>query len=155
LYDEIKSLKSKIETVNFMVQKEQEKLTCILFKLKRLMIQNLKQNFINQKNAEKIASLSKEATVILYSADNAVLDGILKAKKIIELMNFYGEEVSRPLSLIEQSYYQAEEVYRKVENILSNNNLDPERLNALLERAELIKKLKKKIRQYNRKNYQI
>jgi DNA repair protein RecN (Recombination protein N) len=58
------------------------------------------------------------------------------------LINFYGEDASETLSLFEQSYYQSEESYRKIENILSKISLDPERLNVSMERAELIKKLK-------------
>ena len=96
------------------------------------------------KNAEKITALAQEVAEILYSSENAALDGILKAKKNIEVINSYGADGSEAMSLIELSYYHAEEARREVENILSKTHLDPEKLDAALERTELIKKLKKK-----------
>ena len=152
LYDKVKDLESKIEAVNLSDAERARKIDLYSFQIKeiddaRLELgedEKLEAELPKLKNAEKITSLSKEVIAILYSSDNAVLGGILKAKKSIELINSYGEDASEIVSLIEQSYYQAEEAYREVENILSKTSLDPERLNASLERAELIKKLKKK-----------
>jgi DNA repair protein RecN (Recombination protein N) len=152
LYDKVKDLESKIEAVNLSDAERARKIDLYSFQIKeiddaRLELgedEKLEAELPKLKNAEKITSLSKEVIAILYSSDNAVLDGILKAKKSIALINSYGEDASETLSLIEQSYYQVEEAYREVENILSKTSLDPERLNASLERAELIKKLKKK-----------
>ncbi|MDR1244795.1 MAG: DNA repair protein RecN, partial [Endomicrobium sp.] len=152
LYNKVEDLESKIEAMNLSYTERARKVDLYSFQIKEIddaklelgEDEKLEAELPKLKNAEKIISLSKEVIAILYSSDNAVLDGILKAKKSIELVNSYGEDASETLSLIEQSYYQAEEAYREVENILSKTSLDPERLNASLERAELIKKLKKK-----------
>jgi DNA repair protein RecN (Recombination protein N) len=152
LYAKVKNLESKIEAMNLSDAERERKIDLYSFQIKEIddaklelgEDEKLEAELPKLKNAEKITSLSKEVIDILYSSDNAVLDGILKAKKSIELINFYGEDASETLSLIEQSCYQAEEAYREVENILSKTSLDPEMLNASLERAELIKKLKRK-----------
>ncbi|MDR1942672.1 MAG: DNA repair protein RecN [Endomicrobium sp.] len=152
LYAKVKDLESTIETMNLSDAERERKVDLYSFQVKEIDDANLElgedekleAELPKLKNAEKITSLSKEVIDILYSSDNAVLDGILKAKKSIELINSYGEDASETLSLIEQSYYQTEEAYREVENILSKTSLDPERLNTSIERAELIKKLKRK-----------
>jgi DNA repair protein RecN (Recombination protein N) len=152
LYGKIKDLESKIEVMNLSDAEMERKVDLYSFQIKEIDDTKLElgederfeAEFFKLKNAEKIISLSKEVISILHSSDNAVLDGILKAKKNIELINSYGEDTSEILSLIEQSYYQTEEAYREVENILSNISLDPESLNFSVERAEFIKKLKKK-----------
>ncbi|MDR2351071.1 MAG: DNA repair protein RecN [Endomicrobium sp.] len=152
LYDKVKNLESKIKAVNLSDAERARKIDLYSFQIKEIdeaklelgEDEKLEAELPKLKNAEKITSLSKEVIAILYSSDNAVLDGILKAKKSIELINSYGEDVSETLSLIEQSYYQTEETYREIENILSKTSLDPEKLNLSIERAELIKKLKRK-----------
>jgi DNA repair protein RecN (Recombination protein N) len=152
LYAKVKDLESKIEAMNLSDAERERKIDLYSFQIKEIddaklelgEDEKLEAELLKLKNAEKITSLSKEVIDILYSSDNAVLDGILKAKKSIELINSYGEDASETLSLIEQSYYQSEEAYREVENILSKTSLDPEMLKASLERAELIKKLKRK-----------
>ncbi|MDR3307060.1 MAG: DNA repair protein RecN [Endomicrobium sp.] len=152
LYAKVKDLKSKIEAMNLSDAERERKIDLYSFQVKEIddaklelgEDEKLEAELPKLKNAEKISSLLQQVISILYSSENAVLDGILKAKKSIELINSYGEDASETLSLTEQSYYQAEEAYREVENILSKTSLDPEKLNVSLERAELIKKLKKK-----------
>jgi DNA repair protein RecN (Recombination protein N) len=152
LYAEVKDLESKIEAMNLSDVERERKIDLYSFQIKeiedaRLELgedEKLEAELPKLKNAEKISSLSQEIISILYSSDNAVLDCILKAKKSIELINSYGQDTSEVLSLIEQSYYQVEEVYREVENILLKTSLNPEKLNFSLERAEFIKKLKRK-----------
>jgi DNA repair protein RecN (Recombination protein N) len=149
---EIKDLESKIESMNLSDLERERKIDLYSFQIKeiesaRLELgedEKLEAQLPKLKNAEKISSISQEIISILYSSENAVLDGILKAKKNIELINSYGQDTSETLSLIEQSYYQAEEAYREVENIFSKTSLNPEKLNACLERVDFIKKLKNK-----------
>jgi len=96
------------------------------------------------KNAEKITMLAQETSSLLYLNDGAAVSQLEKAKKNIEAINNYGADASSAVSLIEQSLIQAQEAYREIENILSKTDLNPDKLNSALERAELIKKLKKK-----------
>jgi DNA repair protein RecN (Recombination protein N) len=152
VYAEVKELESKIEAMNLSDSERERKIDLYSFQIKEIEDAKLElgedakleSELPKLKNAEKISSLAQEVISTLYSSDNAVLDGILRAKKNIELINSYGEDASEILSLIEQSYYQAEESYREIENILSKTSVDPEKLNVSIERAELIKKLKKK-----------
>ncbi|MDR0800580.1 MAG: DNA repair protein RecN [Endomicrobium sp.] len=152
LYALIKILKSKLEALNLSDAERERKIDLYSFQVREIEDaeletgedEKLESDIPKLKNAEKISALSQEIISALYSSENSVLDNILKTKKNIEAINSYGVDASGAVSLIEQAYYQTEEVYREVEVILSKTRLDPEKLNASLERIELIKKLKKK-----------
>ncbi|MCA6069786.1 MAG: DNA repair protein RecN [Endomicrobium sp.] len=152
LHTKVKNLQTKIEAMNLSDSDRERRIDLYSFQVKEIEDANLELDEDERletelpklKNAEKITALAQEVVEILYSSENAALDGILKAKKNIEIINSYGADGSEAMSLIELSYYHAEEARREVENILSKTHLDPEKLDATLERTELIKKLKKK-----------
>ncbi|MCL2507049.1 MAG: DNA repair protein RecN [Endomicrobia bacterium] len=152
LYEELKDIKSKLEDINLSDAERARKIDLYSFQLKEIDDANLQPHEEEKledelpklKNAEKTITFAQEIVSLLYSDDNAALNRILRAKKNIEQINSYNSDAAEALSLIEQSYYQTEEAYREIENILSKTDLNPEKLNELLERVELIKKLKKK-----------
>jgi len=152
LYSKVKELKSKLEAINLSDAERARKIDLYSFQLEEIKDaaleaaeeEKLEAELPLLKNAEKISNLSNEAISLLHSGENDALNALLKAKKNIESINALGADASEAVSLIEQSYYQAEEAYREVENILDKTDLNPEKLNSALERAELIKKLKKK-----------
>ncbi|BAG13999.1 DNA repair protein RecN [Candidatus Endomicrobiellum trichonymphae] len=152
LYAQIKNLRSKLEALNLSDAERGRKNDLYSFQVREIEDaeletgedKKLELDIPKLKNAEKISALSQEIISALYSSENSILGNILKTKKNIEAINSYGADASGAVSLIEQAYYQTEEAYREVDIILSKTRLDPEKLNASLERVELIKKLKKK-----------
>ncbi|MCL2335733.1 MAG: DNA repair protein RecN [Endomicrobia bacterium] len=152
IYEEVKELKSKIEAINLSDAERERKADLYAFQLKEIEEaaieqgedEKLENELPKLKNAEKIAALAEETIALLYSDEDSALNRILKAKKNIETINSFGADAAEPLSLAEQAYYQTEEAFRDVNDILSKTDQDPQKLNAALERAELLKKLKKK-----------
>jgi DNA repair protein RecN (Recombination protein N) len=152
LYARIKILRSKLEALNLSDIERERKIDLYSFQVREIEDaeletgedEKLELDIPKLKNAEIISVLSQEIVSALYSSENSVLDNILRTKKNIETISSYGVDASDAVSLIEQAYYQTEEACREVEVILSKTRLDPEKLNASLERIELIKKLKKK-----------
>ncbi len=152
LYKQIKDIQMKLDAINMSDAEKERKIDLYVFQTQEIEESGLKpgedesieSELPKLKNAEKIAALAEEVISLLYSDDNAALNKIIKAKKNIESINNLGAEASETLSLIEQSYYQAEEAYRNIEDILAKTDLNPDKLNETIERLELIKKLKKK-----------
>ncbi|MDR3112096.1 MAG: DNA repair protein RecN [Elusimicrobiota bacterium] len=152
IYDEVRNIKSNISHMNLSEEERLKKIDLYSFQSKEIeeaAIQTgeeakLEAELPKLKNAEKISQAAQEAAVLLYRDDNSVLSGLLKIKKIIGIINSYGACAQDAVSLIEQAYYQTEEVYRETEKILSDTDIEPEKLNYYIERMELIKKLKKK-----------
>ncbi|MDR3112829.1 MAG: AAA family ATPase, partial [Endomicrobium sp.] len=152
LYAKANQIKNAIEAAQMSKEQRERKIDLYSFQLQEIKDagldpkeeEKLESELPLLKNAEKISLLSQEASSLLYSRENSAISQIEKAKKNIENINNYGANASEALSLIEQSLAQAREAYREIENIISKTDLNPDRLNSALERAELIKKLKKK-----------
>jgi DNA repair protein RecN (Recombination protein N) len=152
LYARIKVLRSRLESLNLSDAERERKIDLYSFQVREIEDakletgedEKLESDIPKLKNAEIISALSQEIISVLYSSENSILGNILRIKKNIEAVNSYGADASDAVSLIEQAYYQTEEVYREIEVILSKTRLDPEKLSASLKRIELIKKLKKK-----------
>ena len=152
IYSEVRELKTKLESLNLSDAERERKCDLFSFQIKEIEDAAIEQGEEEKiaselprlKNAEKISLLAEETIALLYSDGDSALGRIIKAKKNIENINSFGAEASQAISLIETSYYQAEEAYREIENILAKTDINPEKLNNTLERSELIKKLKKK-----------
>ncbi|MDR1941005.1 MAG: DNA repair protein RecN [Endomicrobium sp.] len=152
LYGHVEEIKAALEAFNMSEAQRERKIDLYSFQLQEINDANLEpgeddkiENELPKlKNAEKISTLAGETVSLLYGEDGSALAKITKAKKNIENINNYGADAAEALSLIEQSFYQAQEAYREIESILAKTDLNPEKFNAALERAELIKKLKKK-----------
>jgi len=152
IYSKVKEIRAKLESIKLSDSEKARKIDLYSFQVQEINDANLEigeeerlqEDLPKLKNAEKIAQFSQEAVAVLYSDEKSALSGLLKAKKNIETINSLGADAAEAVSLIEQAYYQAEEAYRETEEILSKTDTDPDKLNSALERAELIKKLKKK-----------
>ncbi|MDR2860323.1 MAG: DNA repair protein RecN [Elusimicrobiota bacterium] len=152
LYEQIVKLKDELEAINLSDSQREHKIDLYSFQTQEINEasleagedEKLESELPKLKNSEKISSLCQEIREILYSNESAVLSVVSKAKKNIESLNSLGIDASEILSLIEQSSYQIEEVYRSVDDILSKTDINPEKLNSALERNEMIKKLKRK-----------
>jgi DNA repair protein RecN len=152
LHEQAKEIKSKLEAISLSDAEREKKIDIYSFQVQEIHDSNLEsgedEKLDNElpklKNAEKISILCEETISLLYSSESPALNAILKAKKNIETINNLGADASETLSLLEQAYYNAEEAYRITEELLSQTDTDPEKLNIAMERAEQIKKLKKK-----------
>jgi DNA repair protein RecN (Recombination protein N) len=152
LWFQVEGLKARLEAMNLSDADRDRKIDFYSFQVKEIEEaklecgedERLEDELPKLKNAQKIVALAQEIISILYSSEKSTLGGILRAKKNIETINSYGARALEAMSLIEQAYYQVEEVFREVDVIVSKTKLDPEKLSASIERIELIKKLKKK-----------
>lgn len=96
------------------------------------------------KNAEKIQNLTAEIIDSLYKSDNAVIDKLSKTIKKTELLGQLGIDTSAFLKTINDIYIQTDDFYREMNSVHQNTFINPETLNAMLEKQQLIKRLKSK-----------
>ncbi|MDD2523618.1 MAG: DNA repair protein RecN [Endomicrobiaceae bacterium] len=96
------------------------------------------------KNAEKIQNLTQEITLTLYKENNSILDNLSKIIKQIDLLGQFGIDTTSMLKIINESFVQIDDVYREINNISQTIDSSPESLNNMLEKQQLIKKLKLK-----------
>lgn len=95
-------------------------------------------------NSERIAGLSRAADEALYSADNSVLAGLKKAITGIKEIAAIDNRLAPALELCEAGRAQIEEVAREVSAYADRVEFDPDRLEQIGDRLDLIQKLKKK-----------
>lgn len=106
--------------------------------------QQIQQQLPALKNAEKIIELSNEISFTLYKKDNSVLDLAEQVAKKIDSLNSLGINTENISKMINGAIAQLDEVYNEVCDIATNVDSNPNTLNNLLERQQLIKQLKSK-----------
>jgi DNA repair protein RecN (Recombination protein N) len=95
-------------------------------------------------NSEKIAGLSRAADEALYSADHAALTGLKKAVTSLREIAAIDSRLAPVLELCEAGRAQIEEAAREVSAYAEKVEFDPDRLEQIGDRLDLIQKLKKK-----------
>ena len=95
-------------------------------------------------NSEKIAGLSRAADEALYSADHAVLSELKKAVGNLREIAAIDSRLVPVLELCEAGRAQIEEAAREVSAYADKVEFDPDRLEQIGDRLDLMQKLKKK-----------
>jgi len=95
-------------------------------------------------NSEKIAGLSRAADESLYSSDHAVLTELKKAVTNLREIAAIDSRLAPVLELCEAGRAQIEEAAREVSAYAEKVEFDPDRLEQIGDRLDLIQKLKKK-----------
>ncbi len=95
-------------------------------------------------HAEKLAALSAMVDEALYSSDGAVLANLKKAINGLKDVVQIDSSLSGALELCESGRAQIEEAAREVSSYLNRGEFDPQRLEQIGDRLDLIQKLKKK-----------
>ncbi|MDR0486141.1 MAG: DNA repair protein RecN [Elusimicrobiota bacterium] len=152
VYEEISELKRELESLNLSEAERERKMDLYSFQIEEINQADLRSGDEEKiaaelpalKNAEKISEVCALTDSLLYSGDNPVLSQLSKVQKNIENLISLGTPAQEALSLVQQSYYQIDETRREIEDIAAKTDINPQTLNAALEREELIKKMKKK-----------
>ncbi len=96
------------------------------------------------KNAEKIKNVTTEMLSILYKQEHSITDNLSVINKQISLLEKYGINIENISKNINSTMSQIDDVYREVEDLSNNIDITPDSLDVMLERQQLIKKLKSK-----------
>ena len=95
-------------------------------------------------NSEKIAGLSRAADEALYASDNSVLSGLKKAMTSLREIAAIDSRLVPVLDLCEAGRAQIEEAAREVSDYADSVEFDPDRLEQIGDRLDLIQRLKRK-----------
>jgi DNA repair protein RecN (Recombination protein N) len=95
-------------------------------------------------NAERLAALSAMVDETLYSADDSVLANLKRAINGLKDLTEIDSSLSEALDLCESGRAQIEEAAREVTSYHNRGEFDPQRLEQIGDRLDLIQKLKKK-----------
>jgi len=95
-------------------------------------------------NAEKLAGLARAADEALYTGDGSVLSGLKRAITSAREIAAIDEKLGPVLELLESGRAQIDEAARDMSSYAERVELDPQRLESIGDRLDLIQKLKKK-----------
>lgn len=96
------------------------------------------------KNAEKLGGLAGEIYQLLYGAEGAVLEKLGKVQRLLENITSLSGSLGETAENLKSASFQLEEASREIEDFKDGLRADPEALNNLLERRDLIARLRKK-----------
>ncbi len=105
---------------------------------------NIEKELPKLKNAEKIKNTAHEISDILYSKNESVLDNLSNITKLLDELQNFGIDTTLMTQQLNNSVAQIDDIYRQTKSITQNTELNPQLLNELFERQQLIKKLKTK-----------
>jgi len=105
---------------------------------------NIEKELPKLKNAEKIKNTSFEISNILYSKNESVLDNLSKITKQLDDLQSFGIDTKVMTEQLNNSIAQLDDIYRQTQEIAQDTDLNPDLLNEMFERQQLIKKLKTK-----------
>ena len=106
--------------------------------------ETIEQELPKLKNAEKIKTVTNEMLSILYKQEHSITDNLSIINKQISLLEKYGINIENISKNINSTMNQIDDVYREVEDLSDNIDVTPDSLDTMLERQQLIKKLKSK-----------
>lgn len=151
-YDELEKLNSKKEDIEKSNTDREKMLDLYKYQIQEIKKanlsideeENIEKDLPKLKNAEKIQNITKEMISILYKQDNSIIDNLSTIAKQIYLLQKYGINVDNISNNINLSISQLDDVYREIEEIYNGIDVSSEALDLMLERQQLIKKLKSK-----------
>jgi len=106
--------------------------------------EELEQKLPMLKNAEKLQALSSQACALLYGEENSALERIGKTQKLVDSINSISESLAGPSETLKNASSLVDDALRELERFRDSLSADPETLNALLTRQDLLHKLKRK-----------
>ena len=149
LYSQYEELNQKLKN-NYGDNKERQRMLDILnYEVNEINEANLKPNEDEEiRNQINIISASEKIASSLNDAEeqisNNIIDSLSVAIKDIEKISNYKIEYESILQVLKNSYYDLQENLRDISTEISCVEFDEEELNNLMEREDLINKLKRK-----------
>lgn len=151
-YDELENLKNKKRELETSNTDRERMIDLYSYQIKEIKNANLsveeeekiEQDLPKLKNAEKIKNVTQEMISILYKRDDSVIDTLSVMNKQTDLLQKFGVNVDDIAENINVSLNSIDETYRQIEELSDSIDVTSESLDKMLERQQLIKKLKSK-----------
>jgi len=151
-YYELKELKDSQAALELSFAQKERLIDLYSFQLKEIAEANLKpsedlelENTLPLlKNASKLKDNCEMARKALYSGETPALSAITQTIKNLEALHNSSGAMSEELDNTRNAYYMLESALDGINTFADKLEIDPEKLQEVMERLELIKKLKKK-----------
>lgn len=149
LYNERNEYVSKLNKIGGTAENRERQLEFLKFQLNELENANIKLQE-DEELEEKISLLNNSKNIIYALEDsyqklnNQILPTIQKITSELSNVSKYNEKYNNFIEVLQNSFYELDEVTRDIKNNADAVEVNPEELNKLEERLDLIIKLKRK-----------
>ncbi len=151
-YDEYEKLKKQKEEIEKANTDRERLLDLYKYQINEINKANLisdeeekiEQELPKLKNAEKIKTVTGEMLSILYKQEHSVTDNLSIINKQVAVLEKYGINIENISKNLASSMSQIDDIYREIEDLSDSTDITPETLDNMLERQQLIKRLKSK-----------
>ena len=151
-YDEYEKLKKQKEEIEKANTDRERLLDLYKYQINEINKANLisdeeekiEQELPKLKNAEKIKTVTGEMLSILYKQEHSVTDNLSIINKQVALLEKYGINIENISKNLASSMSQIDDIYSEIEDLSDSTDITPETLDNMLERQQLIKRLKSK-----------
>ena len=152
LYNDWENKKKKIKQLETEISNHREKQELSLFQIneidKALIMDNedkeLEEEKKRLKNAEQIKEIMAGSYYRIYERENSVISETSQCLKEIKTGSSYDNRLSGLVEVLESIKAELEDVSFRLADLREDVNMDPERLDAVEERLQLINSLKRK-----------
>ncbi len=151
-FAEYKNLQNKLEKLQMNETEKARLIDLLKFSINEIESADLQKNedielekeYLVLNNQEKISTAIANSYNNLYSDENDVYSKLGDAVNLLSEVEKYDSGIVSIKQSLEEALYQIEDAITGLREYKTNYNFSPERLDAIIERIELIKKLKKK-----------
>ncbi|MGM0559417.1 MAG: DNA repair protein RecN [Myxococcota bacterium] len=151
-YSRVASLRRELKRIREGVQERLSRIDFLEFQLDELETaelepgeeDDLRADLDTLKHAEKITEAARSASYLCYDADESAVERLSEAVEALERVAEWAPQLGDLAERLEDARISAEEVAREVAHYGQEVDDDPNRLDAVVERLEIIKRLKRK-----------
>lgn len=153
IFSEYISTQKELETLKVQIQDSEQKTDFLKFQIKEISsakIENLKEDeeLTNERsvllNAEELKNISYSGYEILYNQDGSIIDALNTLKNKLFKASELDENLSEFSEVLDSCTANLKDTASSLRNYSENIEADPQRLNQIEQRIELLDKLKRK-----------
>jgi DNA repair protein RecN (Recombination protein N) len=145
-------LLEKLKELNANQQRQAEHIELLGFQKKEITAanlspgedQDLEQEKMRLKNAEKLYQTVYESIESLYSAPGSVMEKLVAARKDLDKISQIDAQLKPNTEKLSETAYQIEDLIEELRSYLNSIQMDDKRLEAVEERLDTLNKLKRK-----------
>jgi DNA repair protein RecN (Recombination protein N) len=151
-YGRVASLRRELKSIREGVQERLSRIDFLEFQLDELQKaelepgeeEELRADLDTLKHAEKITEATHTASYLCYDADESAVEKLAEAVGALRRVSEWAPQLGELAERLDEARISAEEVAREVSHFGGEIDADPNRLDAVVERLEVIKRLKRK-----------
>lgn len=151
-FHEYRNLQNKLKSLLEAIKQRDEKVDYLKYQISEIEKANVQPGEEEQLNlekdllssCEKRASLARDLIATLYETEGSVTESLFKIKKKLDDLSTLDPQMNETKERMEPLISTAEDIYREVSSYHNKIEFSQERLDYVLERLEVIIKIKKK-----------